>query len=79
MKSLTTLLAAVLIAVWIGAIAVLSVQNFSPVRLRFLMLQSVEMPLGLVLAFSVAAGMVGAAIAQPLLSGAGSGNDLDEE
>jgi uncharacterized integral membrane protein len=69
MKTLTTLIAATLVATWIGGIAILAVQNFSTVRLRFLAVQLFEMPLGLVLAFSVGIGMVGAAIAPLVLSG----------
>lgn len=72
MKSLTTFLAAFLLATWVSAIAILSVQNFTAVRLRFLTLQFVEIPVGVVLAFGVGLGMVGTAVVQPLLRGAGS-------
>jgi len=60
----------VIVAFWISAIALLSVQNASPVVLRFLAVQSVELPLGLVIAFSAAMGMVGMAIVLPLLQSA---------
>lgn len=71
MKSLTTFLAALLLATWVSAIAVLSVQNFTAVRLRFLTLQFVEVPVGIVLAFGVGVGMVGTAVVKPLLQDAG--------
>ncbi len=78
MKSLTTFFAATLLAFWVGAIAILSVQNFSPVRLRFLNLQLFEIPIGLVLAFSVGLGLIGMAVLQPLLS-LSRGDDIGEE
>jgi uncharacterized integral membrane protein len=78
MKSLTTFLAATLLAFWIGAIAILSVQNFSPVQLRFLNLQLFEIPIGLVLAFSVGLGAIGTAVLQPLLK-LSRGSDIGEE
>jgi uncharacterized integral membrane protein len=60
-------LTALIFAVWIVAIALLSVQNAAPVSLRFLAFESVQIPVGLVLALSAALGMVGMAIALPLL------------
>jgi len=77
MKSLFPLFVSLLLAAWIGAIAVLAIQNFAPISLRFLAFQSIQVPVGLVLAFSVGLGLVGAAIAQPLLSGTSSESDED--
>lgn len=57
----------VIVAFWVSAIALLSVQNAAPVALRFLTFQSVQLPMGLVVAFSAAVGMVGMAIVLPLL------------
>ncbi|MCU0566126.1 MAG: lipopolysaccharide assembly protein LapA domain-containing protein [Oculatellaceae cyanobacterium Prado106] len=62
-KFLTTLI----ITVWVLGIALISVQNAAPVSLRFLIFQSVQIPMGLVLAFSATLGMLGMAIALPLL------------
>lgn len=45
-------------AVWIVTIAILSVQNATPVVIQFLGLQSVELPIGVVLSFCTAGGMV---------------------
>ena len=67
MKALAILLTSLLLSAWIGAIAILAIQNFTPVSLRFLGFQSIEIPVGLVLAFSVGLGVLGTAIAQPLL------------
>jgi uncharacterized integral membrane protein len=68
MKMLPILLISLIAATWVGAIAILSVQNFTPITLSLLAFQSVEIPLGLVLAFSVGVGMVGMAIVQGLLT-----------
>lgn len=68
MKTLPILLISLVVATWVGAIAILSVQNFTPVTLNLLAFQSVEIPVGLVLAFSVGIGMVGMAIAQLLIN-----------
>lgn len=78
MKTVANILASVILAVWIAAIAVLSVQNFTPVSIKFLGFQSFEIPVGLVLAFSLGLGLVGTAIAQPLLDFSGD-RDLDDE
>ncbi len=67
MKSFATLITACIVAVWIGAIALIAVQNAAPIALSFLTFQTIEFPFGLVLAFSVMVGILGTAIAQPLL------------
>jgi uncharacterized integral membrane protein len=58
-------LTSVIVAAWVCAIALISVQNARAITIQFLFLQSVEIPLGLVLAFCVALGMVGMAILLP--------------
>jgi|GEM_PF-1738728 len=50
------LLAVLLVASWVSAIAIVSVQNATPVTLHFLVWRSVSIPFGVVLAFSVTAG-----------------------
>jgi uncharacterized integral membrane protein len=67
MRSFASILVSVVVALWVSAIAILSVQNFTPVSLRLLNFQSIEIPFGLVLAFSAGIGMVGVAITRPLL------------
>lgn len=60
-------IAAILIAAfWSVVLPLIAIQNAEVVFLKFFMLQSVSLPLGLVLAFSVAFGMV-ATIAVRLL------------
>ena len=67
------------------AIAIHSVQNAALVSLN-LTFESIQLPVGLVLAFSAGVGIIGMALIQPLWSLVGSGqsnsesdNDLDEE
>lgn len=52
------LLLVILPAGWIVAIAILSVQNATPVAIQFLGLQSVALPVGVVLSLCVAGGML---------------------
>jgi uncharacterized integral membrane protein len=61
-KQITARLISVILGIWVGAIAILSVQNATPVQLSFLGLQSIPMPVGVVLAFAVAIGTIAGAI-----------------
>ncbi len=56
-------------AVWVIAIAVIAVQNATPVSFRLLNLQSIEIPFGVLLAFCAAAGMVAMALLLLVLGG----------
>ncbi len=67
MKRLASFVISAIAATWLGASAILAIQNYTPVSLRFLNYQSIEMPLGLVLSFSVGLGMLGMALLTPLL------------
>jgi uncharacterized integral membrane protein len=62
---MTNFLTALFFAFWVCAIALISVQNATPISLRFLSFQSVPVPLGVVLAGCAALGMTGMAIALP--------------
>ncbi|OCQ92619.1 DUF1049 domain-containing protein [Nostoc sp. MBR 210] len=79
MKTIANLLISIVVAVWIVAIAIISVQNATPVSLKFLSFQSIQIPVGLVLAFSAAIGVIGVAVLQPLWGLAGSGDSRLEE
>lgn len=59
-------LTSLVVAVWIIASAIISVQNATPVSLKFLTFQSIQIPMGLVLAFSAGIGLIGMALLQPL-------------
>ena len=63
MKTLSNLLISVIIAGWIATFAVFSIQNIQEISLKFLGFESIKLPVGVLLAFSVGAGMVVGAIA----------------
>ncbi len=60
---------AVVPAVWVVAIAIIAVQNATPVSLRLLTLQSIEIPFGVLLAFCAAGGMLATALVLLVLGG----------
>jgi uncharacterized integral membrane protein len=60
-------LLALIPALWVATIAIVAVQNATPVSIRLLTLRSIEIPFGVLLAFGAAGGMVAAAIGLELL------------
>lgn len=60
---MTRFLTALIVALWVSVIALIAIQNATPVSLQFLGVRSVEIPMGLVMAFSASLGMIGAALA----------------
>ncbi|MBD2246214.1 LapA family protein [Nostoc sp. FACHB-888] len=66
MKTFAPFLTTLIIAIWVIAIAIISVQNATPVSLKFLTFQSIQIPMGLLLAFSACVGLIGMALLQPL-------------
>ncbi|TVP65916.1 MAG: DUF1049 domain-containing protein [Leptolyngbya sp. LCM1.Bin17] len=56
-------------ALWVVAIAIIAVQNATPVSIRWLAFQSIEIPFGVLLAFGAAGGMIAAALVLVVLSG----------
>jgi uncharacterized integral membrane protein len=74
-------LTSLVVAVWVIAIAIISVQNATPVSLKFLTFQSIQIPMGLVMAFSAGIGLIGMALLQPLwgLAGIGQSNSRLED
>ncbi len=58
-------LVSLVLAAWVSAIALVSVQNATPVSLQFLVWRSVQVPLGLLIGFSASIGVVGAALVLP--------------
>ncbi|PPS45676.1 LapA family protein [Chroococcidiopsis sp. TS-821] len=79
MRTLANLLAIVILAGWVVAIAIVSVQNATPVSLRFLTFQSIQLPVGLVLAFSAALGMLAMALTQPIWTAGLRRNSLESD
>ena len=68
MKTTVNLLLSIILALWIMAIAIVSVQNATPVSLRFLTFESIQIPVGLLLTFFVVVGIIVASVLQPLWS-----------
>lgn len=66
MKSLASFLTSSVVAVWIVAISLLSMQNADPIRLKFLRYQTIQLPVGFVLAVSAGVGVVATSLMQPL-------------
>lgn len=79
MKTLASLLTSIVVAVWVVAIAILSIQNATPVSLKFINYQSIQLPVGLVLAFSAGLGIIFMALTQPLWTSTGSRNQSDDD
>lgn len=68
MKTIPLLGISFLVAIWVSAIGILSVQNAMPVSLNLLFLKSIQMPIGVVLALGLSAGALAGAVLQPLWS-----------
>ncbi|MDJ0796666.1 MAG: DUF1049 domain-containing protein [Calothrix sp. MO_167.B12] len=68
MKTVANLISSIIIALWVVAIAILSVQNYTPVSLKFFTFRSIQIPFGILLAFGAGIGMVGMTVIQPLWS-----------
>jgi uncharacterized integral membrane protein len=79
MKAFANLLTSLIVAGWISAIAILSIQNFTPVSLKFLSFETIQVPVGIVLAFSVATGVIGGAIAPVLWQLAGRPQEYEDD
>lgn len=81
MKTLVNLITSIIIAFWVITIAIVSVQNAEPVSLRFFTYQSIQIPFGLVLAFSTGVGIISIALIQPLWSLGSStrGNSISDD
>ena len=58
MKSITRLLNSLIVAIFIVAIAIFSIQNIEDVSLKFLTFESITIPLGVLLAFFSGVGMI---------------------
>lgn len=63
MKTIANIVSSLLLVGWIISFAIFSIQNIQPVSIKFLIFNSVELPIGVLLAFSVSIGIVAGAIA----------------
>jgi len=66
MKTIPLLAISFLVAILASAIGIISVQNAAPVSLNFIFFKSIQVPVGLLLAMSISAGLIVAALLQPL-------------
>jgi lipopolysaccharide assembly protein A len=58
MKIISNLLSSLLVAAWIGAIAIFSIQNIQAISLKFLNFASINVPIGILLALSTGIGAI---------------------
>jgi lipopolysaccharide assembly protein A len=58
MKAFAGLLNTLMIASWIIAIAIFSIQNIQNVSIKFLIFESITVPVGILLAFCSVIGMI---------------------
>lgn len=58
MRQIGTFISMILMAAWLGAIAIVSIQNIEIVSLKFLIWESVKLPFGVLLALSVGTGLM---------------------
>lgn len=58
MKALASLLNTLLLGTWVVAIAIFSIQNIQNVSLKFLIFESITIPVGVLLAFCSSLGMI---------------------
>jgi len=68
MKSFTSLLSSLIMATLLVAIAIFSIQNIQDVSLKFLTFESINIPVGILLAFASAVGMLLGALIPVLFS-----------
>jgi uncharacterized integral membrane protein len=61
-----SLLVGLLVSAWVGITAILSVQNAKLVSLQFLGLQSIQIPLGVLLAFAMIVGLWSVILLRPI-------------
>ena len=58
MKAIAGLLNALILGIWITAIAIFSIQNIQNVSLKFLVFESISVPVGVLLAFFGGIGII---------------------
>jgi lipopolysaccharide assembly protein A len=68
MKSFTSLLSSLILAILVVAIAIFSIQNIQAVSLNFLIFESITIPVGVLLALCSAIGIILGALIPILFS-----------
>ena len=67
MKVIAPILTSLIVALLTSAIAILSVQNYTQISLKFFNQQSIPLSIGVILAFSFSLGAIVGAILLPIL------------
>jgi lipopolysaccharide assembly protein A len=67
MKTLTHLSISLIMAVWMGMVAVFSIQNIEAISLKFFTFETIRLPVGVLLSFCLGFGLLLGAIAPLLL------------
>jgi lipopolysaccharide assembly protein A len=62
MKIFANFINSLVTAVWISTIALFSIQNIQAVSLKFLVWQSIQFPIGVLLAFCAGVGFIGGSL-----------------
>ena len=78
-KFIPPIISSIILALWISGIAILSVQNATPISLKFIGLQSIQLPVGVILSFSVGIGLIISSILLPPLFNLGQMKDRQED
>ncbi|NET24880.1 DUF1049 domain-containing protein [Okeania sp. SIO1I7] len=78
-KFISPILCSIILALWVSGIAIFSVQNSTEISLRFIAFQSIDMPVGVILAFSVSVGVIISSILLPPLFGIGQTKERQED
>ncbi|NES69968.1 MAG: DUF1049 domain-containing protein [Okeania sp. SIO2D1] len=78
-KFISPILSSIILALWVSGIAIFSVQNSTPISLKFMAFQSIQIPVGVILAFSVSIGVIISSILLPPLFGIGQIKEHQED
>ncbi|NEO52519.1 MAG: DUF1049 domain-containing protein [Okeania sp. SIO3B5] len=78
-KFISPILSSIILALWVSGIAIFSVQNSASISLKFLAFQSIQMPIGVILAFSVSVGVIISSILLPPLFVIGNTKEHQED
>ncbi|MBE9222331.1 DUF1049 domain-containing protein [Cyanobacterium stanieri LEGE 03274] len=62
MKTFSSLIITLIISFWIIILPIFAIQNVAPISLSFFGFQSISIPLGIMVSFSVASGFIGGAL-----------------
>ena len=78
-KFISPIISSIILALWISGIAILSVQNASSISLKFISFQSIPIPVGVILSFSVSIGVIISSILLPPLFNLGQMKERKED